>query len=96
MVSEEGPLDKLIAIEWDVIYDLQRQLDSDLSHAERVKLSNSLAYHVNTLNRLLAKKGGEGVDEESLAEVIVGVHRRISRAVVGRIRRWIRRGSSRR
>jgi len=57
--ESESPLDKLIAIEWDIIHDLERQLHSDVSHADMVRISNSLAYHGNTLNNLLARMGEE-------------------------------------
>jgi len=87
----ESPLDKLIAIEWDIIHDLERQLHSDVSHADMVRISNSLAYHANTLNKLLARRGEEPtVDNEPLASVIAKFPRRVRKAVVGLVRKWRR------
>jgi len=88
-VESESPLDKLIAIEWDIIHDLERQLHSDVSHADMVRISNSLAYHVNTLNKLLVRRGEEpAVDKEPLVSVIAKFPKKFSRAIVGRMRKW--------
>jgi len=86
-------LEMLIAIEWDIIRELQGKLDSECSASEMAKISNALAYHVNTLNKLLARRE-EPMDEEPLERVIVSFPRRFSRVVAGRIRRWIRGRSS--
>jgi hypothetical protein len=89
--ESERAVDRLIAIEWDAIHDLERQLEGDLSHEDRVRISNSLAYHVNTLSKLLAGRDEvPAVDEEPLVSVIARFPRRLSRAVKRRLRRWRR------
>lgn len=88
--SERG-IDRLIAIEWDIIRGLVRELDGELSSADRVRIANSLAYHVNTLNKLLVRRDELPVlDEEPLLDVISRFPRRFKRALVGRVRRWRR------
>ena len=89
--ESERAIDKLIAIEWDIINDLGRQLDLAVSHADRVKISNSLAYHVNTLNKLLARRDEmPSVDEEPLVQVITRFPRRFKRVFIGWVRKWRR------
>jgi len=89
--ESESPLDKLIAIEWDIIHDLERQLHSDVSHTDMVRISNSLAYHVNTLNKLLARRGEEpAVDKEPLVSVIAKFPRKFRKLIIGRMRKWRR------
>ena len=89
--ESESPLDKLIAIEWDIIHDLERQLHSDVSHVDMVRISNSLAYHVNTLNKLLVRRGEEPVlDKEPLVSVIAKFPKRFRKAIIGRMRKWRR------
>ncbi len=57
---EESPLDKLISTEWDIINDLKKILKKpDLSVTDRVKASNSVAYHASVLNKILDQKGEE-------------------------------------
>ena len=87
--ESESPLDKLIAIEWDIIHDLERQLHSDVSHADMVRISNFLAYHVNTLNKLLARRGEEpAVDKEPLVSVIAKFPRKFRKAIIGQMKKW--------
>ena len=87
--ESESPLDKLIAIEWDIIRDLERQLHLDVSHVDMVRISNSLAYHVNTLNKLLVRRGEEpDVDKEPLVSVIAKFPKRFRKAIVRRMKKW--------
>lgn len=91
MTKGEDALDELIAIERDVIHDLRRQLlDPDLSREEMVRLSNSLAYHVNVLNKLLMRKGEKPLYGESLGSLIVKLPMRISQDFMEQVRLWRR------
>ena len=87
--SQADPLDVLIKIEWDIIHDLRRQLvQQDLSISDRIKISNSLVYHVNALNRLLVQKGEKPADEETLGQLIAKLPKKFRDAVVRRIKKW--------
>jgi len=88
-ISQADPLDALIRIEWDIIHDLRSQLaQQDLSISDRIKISNSLVYHVNALNRLLAQRGEKPADEETLGQLIAKLPKKFKDAIVGRIKRW--------
>jgi hypothetical protein len=51
-------LDKLIAIEWDILRDLKKMLHNpELSTGEKTRVANALAYHASVLNKLLSQKG---------------------------------------
>jgi len=76
-------LEKLIAIEWEILDDLKKLLvDPELSMAEKIRACNALAYHVSVLNKLLAQKGeGSEFDDATLGDFIRGVEARIARRV---------------
>lgn len=87
-----NPLDKLIAIEWDIIEEIRRQLNQpDISITEKAKLLNSLAFHTNALNRMLTRKeqqSAEG-DEITLAELIAKLPKKYHSRLVRQIKKWI-------
>jgi len=88
-ISQADPLDALIKIEWDIIHDLRSQLaQQDLSISDRIKVSNSLVYHVNALNRLLAKKGEKPANEETLGQIIAKLPKKFKDEIVRRIKKW--------
>jgi hypothetical protein len=86
-------LDKLIAIEWDIIRDLRKTLrSSGLSVGEKTRVANALAYHASVLNKLLSQKGEEPTfNEVTLGDFIKGVDVRASRLVRRDFRVWTRR-----
>ena len=95
--AEQVYIDKLIQFEWRIINILQKKLeDPDLTTVEWTKASNSLALHMNSLSRMLNKKGETSqYTEESLGEFVRNVQpktRRINRV----FRIWTRRLSARR
>jgi hypothetical protein len=85
-------LDKLIAMEWDIIKDLKKMLsDSELSMAEKIRAANALAYHASVLNKLLAQKGeGSQFNDATLGEFIQGVEPRIARRAKVDFKIWMR------
>lgn len=74
-------LDKLIAMEWDIIKDLQAMLQNpNCSTAEKIRAANALAYHASVLNKLLSQKGeGSQFNEQTLGDFIRNVQPRIAR-----------------
>ena len=85
-------LDNLISIEWDVIKDLKKMLrNPELSVAEKVHVSNSIAYHVACLNKLLAQKGESPVSDATLGTFIRDLEPRYARRVTLELKRWTRR-----
>lgn len=86
-------LDRLIAIEWDILNDLKKMLiNPELSVAERIRAANALAYHASVLNKLLAQKGeSPQFNDTTLGDFVRGVEPRIARRVKVDFRRWMRR-----
>jgi len=85
----KGPLDRLIAMDWDVVFDLQRASNApNLSTEEMVKVANSLAYHANTLSKLLVQKGEKPIDQETLGSLIDKLPKKFRSKIVGRIKKW--------
>ncbi len=69
--EEEATVDKLIAIEWDLLNDLRKMLANEKTQGEKIRLSNAVAYHAIVLNKLLAQKGQESqFDEDNLGDFI--------------------------
>ena len=70
--EDEATIDKLIAIEWDLLNDLKKTLNTQaLKPLEKVRLANAVAYHAIVLNKLLAQKGQElQFNEETLGDFI--------------------------
>lgn len=80
--GERGSLDKLIAIEWDIIKDLKKMLKNpELSVAEKVHISNSIAYHAACLNKFLAQKGLSPTDDMTLGDFIREIAPRYARRI---------------
>lgn len=71
--AEVDPLDKLIAIEWDIIHGLLKLLATGRSSKDKVRCANALAHHVNCLNKLLIQRGESPLDDENLAAMILKV-----------------------
>ena len=71
----------LIQTEWATIKQLQKMLeDPELSVKEKTLVANVLAFHVNTLNRLLTQSGGkEQFNEQNLGDYVKTIEPRISR-----------------
>jgi hypothetical protein len=68
-------LDKLIAIEWDILRDLKKMLrNPELSTGEKTRVANALAYHASVLNKLLSQKGESSqLNEATLGDFIKDV-----------------------
>jgi hypothetical protein len=91
---EEVNVDKLIAIEWDMMTDLRLMLnDPKLEAREKIRVANALAYHATVLNKLLAKKGESfEFDEETLGDYVMHyADGRMRRCVRREFRGWQRR-----
>jgi hypothetical protein len=72
MSENQGNVDKLIAMEGELLADLKKMFnDPALSTLERIRAANALAYHAVVLNKLLAKKGEDSqFNEEPLGDFI--------------------------
>ena len=86
MSEDQENVDKLIAMEWELLADLKKMFnDPALSTLERIRAANALAYHAVVLNKLLAKKGEDSqFNEETLGDFI-------GQYANGNIRRLVRR-----
>lgn len=92
MLIPSNPLDKLIAIEWDIIEEVRRHLDqSDISVTEKAKLLNSLAFHTNALTRLLTRKEQQTTEEDeiTLAELIAKLPKKYRYRLMRQIKKWM-------
>jgi aspartate-semialdehyde dehydrogenase len=96
--SESPSREGLIEREWDVINELQKMLkDPDLTVNERLHAANVLAFHMNSLNRMLTRKGNkEEFEDQNLGDYIRGVEPRIARTFRRDFRVWKRTLSYRR
>ena len=84
--KEEATIDKLIAIEWDLLNDLKKMLNNQVAPNEKIRLANAVAYHAIVLNKLLAQKGQElQFNEDTLGDFIGKQY------AEGKMRRMIRR-----
>jgi len=87
-------LDKLIAIEWDILKDLRKMLrNRELSTGEKTRVANALAYHASVLNKLLAQKGEDPrFNELTLGDYVkeIQVQAKIARLVRRDFRFWTR------
>lgn len=89
----------LIQTEWVTIKQLQKMLsDTQLGVKERTSAANVLAFHVNTLNRLLIQQGepDNPASEQNLGDYIKNVEPRIARHFRRDYQVWKRALSSRR
>jgi hypothetical protein len=82
----------LIKTEWTTIKQLEKMLtDPQLTIKEKTGVANVLAFHVNTLNRLLAKKGEtQQFDELNLGDYVKGVEPRVARHFRRDFKAWKR------
>jgi len=82
----------LIQSEWITIKQLEKMLtDPELTVKEKTNVANVLAYHINTLNKMLIQSGGrEQFDEQNLGDYIKGVEPRIFRRFRRDFRVWKR------
>ena len=97
--KEEATIDKLIAIEWDLINDLKKMLNNQATPNEKIRLANAIAYHAIALNKLLAQKGQElQFNEDTLGDFIGKQYAdgRMRRILRREFRGWKRRLSSKR
>lgn len=89
--GKKGSLDKLIVIEWDIIKDLKKMLENpELSVAEKVHVSNSIAYHAACLNKLLAQRGLSPTDDATLGDFVRDIAPRYARRIRVAYRQWKR------
>jgi hypothetical protein len=91
-------LDRLIAIEWNILDDLRKMLGNpELSTGEKTRLANALAYHASVLNKLLSQEGeASQFDDATLGDFIKDVDARTFRLVRRDFRLWTRRLSLKR
>ena len=92
VTRKKAGLDRLIAIEWDILRDLRKMLqDKGLSPGEKTRVANSLAYHASVLNKLLSQKGeDQQFNESTLGDYIKLVEPRTARLVRRDFRVWMR------
>jgi hypothetical protein len=89
----------LIQTEWATIKQLQKMLATpELSVKEKTSAANVLAFHVNTLNRLLIQQGepDSPASEQNLGDYIKNVEPRIARHFRRDYQVWKRALSSKR
>ncbi len=88
----------LIQSEWNTIKQLEKMLaDPELTIKEKTSVANVLAFHANTLNKLLAQRGEkEQFDEQNLGDFIQRIEPRIFRRYRRDFRVWKRALSLRR
>jgi len=87
-------LNKLVAIEWDMINELRELLRKARYTRDKIRISNSLAYHVNCLNKLLIQKGETPLNEETLGTLITRLPKKAQRRVLREFKIWKRKLSS--
>ena len=80
----------LIQTEWTTIKQLEKMLvNPELTIKEKTSAANVLAFHVNTLNRLLAQRGDkEQFNEQNLGDYVKSVEPRIARHFRRDFRVW--------
>jgi hypothetical protein len=96
--AKRPTVEELISTEWATLKQLEAMLcDPELTVKERTSVANVLAFHVNTLNRLLLQTGQkEEFDEQNLGDFVRGVEPRIANQFRRDIRAWKRTLSLRR
>jgi len=80
----------LIKTEWATIKQLEKMLvNPELTIKEKTGAANVLAFHVNTLNRLLTQRGDkEQFNEQNLGDYVKSVEPRIARHFRRDFRIW--------
>ena len=87
----EKSLDKLIQVEWDTINELKQMLtDSSLSTYDKVRISNSLAFHAVALNKLLQNKGEKPLEDENLGSMLAKLPKKWRLTVLRDFQKWKR------
>jgi hypothetical protein len=95
--TKKPNLDKLIAMEWDILRDLKKKLsDPELSTGEQVRVANALAYHASVLNKLLGQKGEDSqqFNNATLGDFILNVDAKMRRYTIRSFKIWMKRLSS--
>ena len=90
---KSASLDKLIAIEWEILRDLRKLLSSpELSTGEKTRVANAIAYHASVLNKLLSQKGEDSqFNDATLGDFIRNVDPGMRRLVRRDFKVWKRR-----
>jgi hypothetical protein len=90
--------DALLQSEWATIKQLEKMLtDPELTVKEKTNVASVLAFHANTLNKLLSQNGEKDqFDEQNLGDYIRHVEPRIARHFRRDFKIWKRTLSSRR
>jgi len=85
-------IEVLIAREWDFIDELHKMMkDPELTVIERTRVATVFAYHVNTLNKMLAEKGESSqFEDQNLGDYVRGVEPRIARRFRRELKVWKR------
>ena len=80
----------LIQTEWTTIKQLEKMLvNPELTIKEKTGAANVLAFHVNTLNRLLGQRGEkEQFSEQNLGDYVKNVEPRVARHFRRDFRVW--------
>ena len=88
----------LLQSEWATIKQLEKLLaDPELTVKEKTNVAGVLAFHVNTLHKLLPQSGEKDqFDEQNLGDYVRSVEPRIARHFRRDFRTWKRTLSSRR
>lgn len=83
---------ELLQTEWAIIKQLEKMLlDPELTVKEKTNVANVLAFHANTLNKLLMQKGEKDeFDEQNLGDYVRRVEPRIARTFRRDFRLWKR------
>ena len=91
-------LEDLIKREWEIIEELQKMLkDTELSVTEKTRVASVFAFHVNTLKRLLDRRGEDNLfEEQNLGDFVRGVDFRVARRFRRDFNSWQRTTMSRR
>ena len=91
-------IDDIIETERDILAELKETMKKPgISLTEKIKVSNSIAFHASVLSKLLTRRdAGDEFDESTLGDFVRGVEPRIARRIRSRYRTWTRRLSFRR
>ena len=79
--NEQPCNENLIKTEWATIKQLEKMLvNPELTVKEKTGAANVLAFHVNTLNRLLSQRGEkEQFNEQNLGDYVKNIDPRVAR-----------------
>ena len=90
--TEAPTHEALLQSEWATIKQLEKMLvDPELTVKEKTSVANVLAFHANTLNRLLGQRGEKDeFDEQNLGDYVRSVEPRIARHFRRDFRVWKR------